>query len=188
MNSPNRKINHHKVRIGDVILVAGSTAIIAKVQRMMGYGEKSKWTHVVGCLGGYDLIEGQVPKSRVANLQEDYVDKGVEIKVMRKVYENDYDRIKVALWWATMNNTFYDFPQLLWYPIKGIGHICPPLGRWLLNVNNIFNNKKLLICSELIASGFYKQNYYIFGKPSEEVVPADFDDSSIFNEITDIWL
>jgi hypothetical protein len=107
---------------------------------------------------------------------------------MRRAYEKDYDRLKVALWWATMNNTPYDFPQLLWYPIMGIGHLCPPLGRWLLDMNNIFGNKKLLICSELLADGFYKQKYFIFGKPAENVVPADFDDSAIFDEITDIWM
>ena len=181
-------IDPKKIRIGDVILVASGTAVTIWVQQKLGYGERSKWTHVAGCMGGYDLIEGQVPRSRVCDLQKNYIDKGIEIKVMRKTYDNNYPRIKIALWWASMNNTLYDFPQLLWYPIKAVGYIWPRLGNCLLHVNNIFNSKKLLICSELLASGFYKENYYIFGKSAEDVLPADFDDPTIFNEVTDIWL
>jgi hypothetical protein len=189
MTAVPRKIDPNKIKIADVILVASGTKVTIDVQHMMGYGDRSKWTHVAGSLGGCDLIEGQVPRSRVCDLQKDYVDKNIEIKVMRKKsHDNNYDRIKIALWWATMNNTLYDFPQLIWYPIKAIGHVCPLIGNLLLNVNNKFGNKKLLICSELLASGFYKQNHYIFGKSAEDVLPADFDDNAIFTEVTDIWL
>ncbi len=177
----NKVIDPNKVKIGDVILVAGGIKVIIETQEKLGYGESSKWTHVAGSIGGYDLIEGQIPKSRVCNLQKDYVEKSIEIKVMRKQYLDVNDRIKVALWWATMNNMPYDFLQLLWFPVAG------QLGKSLLNLKNIFNSKKRLICSELITNGFYKQGYNLFSRPAEDILPADYDNSSLFHIIDDIW-
>ena len=176
------QIDPNKIRVGDVILVASDTKSTISVQQKLGYGESSKWTHVAGSIGGYDLIEGQIPKSRVCNLQKDYVEKGIEIRIMRKNYVNDTDRIKVALWWATMNNIPYDYLQLLWFPIAA------KLGKILLSFNNIFNSKKRLICSELIANGFYKQGYNLFNRPAADILPADYDNPNLFSVIDDIWL
>ncbi len=178
----NKQIDPNKVRVGDVILVASGTKSTMDVQRKLGYGDSCKWTHVAGSIGGYDLVEGQIPKSRVCNLQKDYVDKDVEIRVMRKTFQDDNERVKVALWWATMNNTPYDYLLLAWFPLAAW------LGRPLLYMRNIFANKKRLICSELIANGFYKQGYNLFSRPAADIVPADYDDQKLFSIITDIWL
>ena len=175
-------IDPNKIRVGDVILVASGTKVTIETQQKLGYGESSKWTHVAGSIGGYDLVEGQIPKSRVCSLQKDYVERGLEIKVMRKTYESDGDRIKVALWWATMNNIPYDYLQLLWFPLAGW------LGKALLYMKNIFANKRRLICSELITNGFYKQGYNLFSRPSADILPADFDNATLFSAIDDIWL
>lgn len=175
-------IDPNKIWVGDVILVATGNKVTEKVQDGLGYGESSRWTHVAGAIGGYDLVEGQQPKSRVCNLQRDYVDERYEIKVMRPSYQTDADRIKVSLWWATMNNLPYDFLQLAWFPMAGIA------GRTLLFARNLFNSKKRLICSELITNGFYKQGYNLFNRPAENVLPADFDTDTLFTPVTDIWL
>lgn len=181
-DSYNKLIDPNKIRIGDVILVASGTKSTIDVQQKLGYGESSKWTHVAGSIGGYDLVEGQIPKSRLCDLQKDYVDKGREIRVVRKSYADDNDRVKVALWWATMNNIPYDYLQLLWFPIAA------KLGKFLLYVRNKFNSKKRLICSELIANGFYKEGYNLFNKLAENAVPADYDNRALFSVIDDIWL
>jgi len=181
--SPNKQIDPNKIKIGDVILMASGTKPTIKIQQKYEYGESSKWTHVAGSIGGYDLVEGQVPKSRICNLQKDYVDKNIEIRVLRKKYwEKEKDRVKVALWWATMNNTLYDIPQLFNYLI-GIGH-----GKPWLYLRNKLNSHKRLICSELIVEGFFKQGYNLFNKPAGNVLPADYDNTSLFDIITDIWL
>jgi len=70
--------------------------------------DSSKWTHVAGSLGGYDAVEANIPRSRVINLQKEYVAKGYEIKVMRRRNQEPSKRYKIALWWATMNNLPYD--------------------------------------------------------------------------------
>ena len=178
---PQKQIDPDKVKIGDVVLVASGNNVTSKVQEKLGYGARSKWTHVAGSIGGYDLGEGQIPKSRVCNLQKDYVDKGKEIKVMRRHYESERDRVKVALWWATMNNIPYDIPQLFWFGSAIFNRI-------LLSMKNIFNSKKRLICSELLANGFYKEEYNLFNKLAENILPADFDDDTLFDVITDIWV
>jgi len=178
----NKQIDPDKVKVGDIILVASGTKVTIDVQTKLGYGESSKWTHVAGSIGGYDLVEGQIPESRVCNLQKDYVDKGVEIKVMRKTFQEDNERIKVALWWATMNNIPYDYLLLLWFPLAAW------LGKSLLFIQNIFANKKRLICSELIANGFFKEGYNLFDRSAADILPADYDNDKLFCTVTDIWL
>lgn len=178
-----KAIDSEKIRIGDLVLVASRNQLTESVQRRLGYGEKSKWTHVAGSLGGHDLIEGQAPRSKVANLQEDYVRKGFEIKVLRKtVWEQERDRIKVALWWATMNNLRYDFLQLIWFGAASL------VGEILLFSRNRFNSRGKKICSELIADGFYKEGYSLFGRQAANILPADYDDPEFFHEVTNVWL
>lgn len=179
---PARTIDPNKIHIGDVVLVQTNNRITEWVQRKLGYGDRSVWTHVAGSIGGYDLIEGQIPRSRVANLQQDYVAKGFHIRVLRRAWEVDRDRVKVALWWATMNNLRYDFLQLIWF-----GAACA-VGEVLLLSRNAFNSRGKKICSELITDGFYKQGYNLFNRSADDMLPADFDDPRLFDEVSDIWL
>ncbi len=177
-----KNIDPNKIRVGDIVLIANTNSLTVRMQKGLGFGESSKWTHIAGSIGGHDLVEGQQPKSRVCNIQKDYVEKGLEIQVLRPRYNSDSDRIKVSLWWATMNNIPYDLLQLAWFPLAGI------VGKTLLFFKNIFNSQKRLICSELIANGFYKQGYNLFdAKPASNMLPADFDRLK-FDIIDDIWL
>lgn len=104
-------LNPDSLKIGYIILVATPKLAIRKLQQKASYGDSSKWTHVAGCLGGYTAIEASIPRSRLINLQKEYVDKGYEIKVMRRKGQEQHKRYKVALWWATMNNLPYDVLQ-----------------------------------------------------------------------------
>jgi len=61
------------------------------------------------------------------------------------------------------------------------------MGKGLLLLRNEFNNMGKEFCSELLADGFYKQNYYLFGRPAADVLPANYDDSSLFEEVVSIW-
>lgn len=104
-------IDPDKMKIGYVVLVATRKFDIEKLQQRAGFEEDAKWTHVSGSLGGYDLIEAAVPRSRVINLQREYVDKGYEIKVMQRRNQEVGKKNKVALWGDTMNNLPYDVLQ-----------------------------------------------------------------------------
>lgn len=174
-------LNPDNLKIGYVVLMATRKPAIEAFQQKAGYGDSSKWTHVAGSIGGYDTVEAAVPRSRVVNLQKEYVDKGVEIKVMRRKGQNEHKRYKIALWWATMNNLPYDALQLFWFPLSVI---CGKMG---LILRRLFISKKRVICSEMIAAGFNREGDYLFGKPAESVLPADFDNSEIFEEVRDIW-
>ncbi|MCX5702589.1 MAG: hypothetical protein NTW64_06435 [Candidatus Omnitrophica bacterium] len=175
-------LNPSFLKIGYVILVSTRKPAIVQLQRKAGYGESSKWTHVAGSLGGYDTVEANVPRSRVINLQKEYVDKGCEIKVMRRKGQEAHKRYKVALWWATMNNLPYDALQFFWFSLS---IVCGKIG---IVFHNLFSSHMRFLCSELIATGFYKEGDYCFGKPVENVLPADFDNSVLFEEIEDIGL
>ncbi|MCK9615634.1 MAG: hypothetical protein M0R48_09030 [Candidatus Omnitrophica bacterium] len=175
-------LNADALKIGYVILAATHKPAIEVFQRKTGYGDSAKWTHVAGSIGGYDTVEAAVPRSRVVNLQKEYVDRGIEIKVMRRKGQKEHKRYKVALWWATMNNLPYDALEFFWFPLS---IICGKLG---LVLHRFFSSNKRFICSELIAAGFYKEGDYLFGKPQQEVLPADFDNPALFEEIKDIWL
>ncbi len=175
-------LNPDSLKIGYVILVATRKPAIRKLQCKAGCGESSKWTHVAGCLGGYDAVEAAVPKSRVVNPQKEYVERGLEIKVIRRKGQDEYKRYKVALWWATMNNLPYDTLQFFWFPLS---IFCAKIG---LILHRLFSSNKRFVCSELIAAGFYKEGDYLFGKPQQDVLPADFDNLDLFEEVKDIWL
>ncbi|MFA6384291.1 MAG: hypothetical protein WCY10_02845 [Candidatus Omnitrophota bacterium] len=163
------------LKIGDVILIAGRNPAIEELQMKAGYGDSSRWTHVLGCLGGYTCIEASIPRSRLVDLKKEYLDKGYRAKIMRRRGMNDSRRYKVALWWATMNNLPYDTLQFFWFPLS---ILCARIGKAL---HRAFSSKKRFLCSELIASGFYKEGDYLFNKPVELVLPADFDDSRLFS-------
>ena len=170
-------MNPNILKIGDVILVAGRNLAIKEVQQKAGYGPSSQWTHVLGCLGGYTAIEASVPRSRVIDLKKEYLDKGYQVKVLRRKARNEHQRYKVALWWATMNNLPYDTLQFFWFPLSIM------FTRIGLALHRLFSSNKRLVCSELIASGFYKEGDCLFGKPAELVLPADFDNDGLFEEV-----
>ncbi len=175
-------LNPDKLKIGYIILINTQKFTIEKLQLKAGYGESSIWTHVAGSLGGYDAVEASIPRSRVINLQKEYIDKGYKIKVVRRKGQLEQKRYKVALWWATMNNLPYDVLQLFWFPLS---IICGKIG---IVLHNLFSSHRRFLCSELIAAGFYKESDYIFGKSANQILPADFDKSEFFEEIKDIWL
>ncbi len=164
-------------KIGDVILIAGRNPLIEQTQRKAGYGDRSRWTHVVGCLGGYQGIEGAMPQSRLVDIKKEYIDRGYEIKVLRRKAANPYQRYKVALWWATMNNLPYDTLQFFWFPLALIS---AKIGQAL---HRLFSSQKRFVCSELIAAGYYKEGDYLFNKPADLVLPADFDNYELFEKI-----
>lgn len=133
-------------------------------------------------LGGFNIIEARAPRSRVADLQKQYIDRGYEIKIMRRQNQEARRRYKVALWWATMNNLPYDILQFFWFPLS---LIYVTIG---IALHNLFSSHKRFLCSELIAAGFYKEGDYLFNKSQENVLPADFDNLELFEEVRDIWL
>lgn len=170
-----------KLKIGYAILISTPKFIIRSLQQKAGYGDSSKWTHVAGGLGGLDAIEANIPRSRVINLQKEYGDRKYEIKVVRRKGQIEHNRYKVALWWATMNNLPYDALQFLWFPLS---IVCGKMG---IILHNLFSSNRRFLCSELITTGFYKEGDYVFSKPAENVLPADFDNSELFEEVKDIW-
>ncbi len=173
-------LNPDKLKIGYIILVNTRKFAIEKLQRKAGYGDSSKWTHVAGSLGGLDAVEANFPRSRVINLQKEYADKGYEIKIVMRKKQEEHKRYKVALWWATMNNLPYDTLQFIWFPLS---LICTKI---TMGLHNLFSSQKRFLCSELIATGFYKEGDYVFNKPAENVLPADFDNPELFEELKDI--
>jgi hypothetical protein len=175
-------LNPDKLKIGSVILIATRNLPIQKLQQKAGYQESAKWTHITGSLGGLDAVEARLPRSRVINLQKAYVDKGYEIKVLRRKGQPEQKRYKVALWWATMNNLPYDVLQLFWFPLS---ITCAKI---TVALHNLFSSQKRLLCTELITNGFYKEGDYLFSKRAENVLPAEFDNSELFEEIKNIWL
>ena len=143
-----KHLNPDKLKIGYVILVSTRKFGIEKLQHKVGFGNSSKWTHVAGSLGGFDAVEAAVPRSRVIKLQKEYIDKGYEIKIMKRRNQEEYKRYKIALWWATMNNLPYDTLQFFWFPLSVI---CGKIDSVL---HNLFSSHQRFLCSELIATGF----------------------------------
>jgi len=175
------RIDPSKMKIGYVVLVAGRNPAIEGVQRKAGYKDSASWTHVAGSLGGLTLIEACVPRTILSDIQTKYADKGIVIKVLKRRGQDAHKRYKVALWWATMNNLPYDALQFFWFPLSVV------CGRIGVALHAFFSSSKRFLCSELIVTGFYKEGDCLFAKPAENVMPADFDDPELFEEVKEIW-
>lgn len=158
-------IDPNKLKIGYIILFEGKGWIAEKIKKHTG----SKWTHVAGSLGGYDIIEAVSPRSRVFDIRKKIED-AISFKILRFKPFN-YKRYKIAIWWATLCNITYDWPNVILWRIK-----------WF------FPKTRAVKCSELIYDGFLKENVFVFDTPYEKVVPGDFDDPELFDEVTDIWM
>jgi len=143
---------------------------------------KLKIGYVILVATGKPAIEANVPRSRLVDLEKEYASRGFEIKVMRRKGQAEQARYKVALWWATMNNLPYDVLQFFWFPLSILS------GKIEIILHNLFSSQKRFLCSELIATGFYKEGDYCFSKPAEQVLPADFDNPELFEEVKDICL
>ncbi len=76
-----------------------------------------------------------------------------------------------------MNNLPYDTLQFFWFPLS---ITCGKIG---VILHALFSSDRRFLCSELIATGFYKEDDYLFGKPAENVLPADFDNLELFEEV-----
>jgi len=177
------QLDPSKLKIGDVVLVAGGKGAVQSFQERAGCGQSARWTHVAGCLGGVDAVETRMPRSRLVNIQKEYIDKGLTIKVMRRKGQAEAQRYKTAIWWATMNNLPYDTLQIVCFPLVAF------FGRAVYQaIHNLFGSSRRFVCSELIATGFYKEGDYLFNKPATDVLPADFDNLKLFEEVGDIWL
>ena len=169
-------LDPEKLKIGYIILIASRKLAIEKFQAKAGHNENSKWTHVAGSLGGYTAIEANFPRSRLINLQKECIDKGYEIKVLKRKDQEPHKRYKVALWWATMNNLPYDTLQFFWFPLSLLS------GRICIILHNLFSSRKRFLCSELIATGFYKEGDYLFNKPASSILPAEFSSPAFFRK------
>jgi len=88
------------------------------------------------------------------------------------------------LWRLISNgvNLQKEYVDIFWFPLSVI------CGRIGIVLHNLFSGRKRFLCSELIATGFYKEDDYLFCKPAENVLPADFDNSALFEEVRDIWI
>jgi len=165
------------LKIGEVILVQTKKPAIERFQRQAGYGENSVWTHVCGSLGGLICIEGNFPRSRLIDFKKTYLEPGFNFKRLRRKGQTEKERYKVALWWATMNNLPYDawqfFSMPLSYAFRNLGEA----------LRRVFGSQMRFLCSQLIAEGFYQEGDYLFNKPAHLVVPADFCNPDLFEEV-----
>ena len=177
-----KRLNPDALKMGDIVLVDTENPVIEAVQWKLRYGVNSRWTHVGGSLGGYDLIEAAQPFSRIINVQRQYVDRGYAIQVMHPRYVEPEDRYKVAAWWASLNNLSYAYTGVVWFGLAAV------FGKGLLWARNKLNLPISIFCSELLTHGLYKEGYNLFDRPAANVLPADYADTSTLDLITNIWL
>ncbi len=195
-----QKINPDKIKKGDVVLTASNdlrgTWPIKLANLFHGRGPDIRWTHAAMSLGGLDIVESVLdPGVVLENVQTKYVDNERDILVLRCKVLAPEKIEKVANYCKDKfhEGSTYDMRALSYFALRignplGLGTLVDttPLGRWLFEKH--INNKDAYFCSELIAEAFQANGLSIRRhRHPWQVMPIDFYNLSLFDEIKDIW-
>lgn len=195
-----KKIDPDKLKKGDVVLTGiddfRDSWPIKLGNIFRGRLDAIKWTHAAMGLGGFDIVESiPDPGVTIRNIQTIYIDKAVDILVLRCKVLNQELMEEVADYCVSKQkaSSRYDKYALSYFMLHFI--FPTTLGR-LLDTNilwNIFfekyiNNDDSYFCSELLAEGFRKVGFdFMKGRKPWQVMPVDFYNLRLFDKINDIW-
>lgn len=169
-----------RIKMGMVVCFEGQGGIICKriqkYQKAIGFSdEAAAITHVAISIGGPYVVESTFPRSRCANMLEDYQGRKL---IFLYMWDKDFRREKrknVAVWAATRCNLRYG-----WWGLIGfyVSHI------WPFGKRNILSSNKQPFCSYLLAWAFRRAGYDPFpGVASDLVTPAHFYESAEFEKV-----
>lgn len=169
---------------GDVVLTSHLGFSPIKVANFCKVGyQKRIWTHAALYLGDGRIVESICSGVRVANLDEAYPPGQAGIRVLRRKDLDGTAAGRIVEYCAQRVGRRYD-PQALAYFV--FLHLLPSYlqfiltadhwGRWLDRPDSYF-------CSELLSEGFKQTGAYCFERQPYQVMPVDFDNSLLFDEV-----
>ncbi len=195
-----KKINPGKLKKGDIILTGvdkfKDSWPIKLGNIFHGRWNAIKWTHVAMSIGGFDIVESMPdPGVTIRNIQTEYIDKTIDILVLRckALGQKQIDEVADYCVSKQKASSRYDKGALSYFVL----HFLFPttLGR-LIDTNIIWhtffekhiNDEDSYFCSELIAEGFREVGFN-FKKSLKpwQIMPVDFYNLKFFDTIDDVW-
>ncbi len=170
---------------GDVILTSHLGFSPIKIGNFCKNGySKRVWTHAALYLGDGNIVEA-VPKGIVKrSLKEAYpADGTVGLRLLRKKNLSAQQVQQIVTFCATADGGPYDSRALIYFPLA---NLLPPSLSFILSpkyLGRLFNTKGSFFCSELVSEGFQRGNAYCFEREPFQVMPVDFSNDLLFDEI-----
>ena len=195
-----KKIDPAKMNKGDVVLTGMASFMDSwpiKIGNILhGRFDAIKWTHAAMSLGGLEIIESiPDPGVTIRNIQNTYIDRGIDILVLR-CKSLLPERLREAADYCVSKikeSSKYD-PRALTYFIFhcinpwGIGWLIDRAGIWNDFFDKYINKEDSYFCSELIAEAFQEVGLpHMKKRKPWQVMPVDFYNTKLFDKIDDIW-
>ena len=182
-----------KLKLGDVIIFhkkginPGSLGIKLANFFKNGFRERG-WTHAGLYLGDDQVVEAYPQGIVINKFSEKYLQNNYRLLILRHKSASDEKLRKAADFCVSEKGGPYDMSGL-WYFI--LFNFIPQQFHFILNVRNWgdrFNDKTKYFCSELVARGFEEAELSCFERESYKIMPSDFCNRLLFNEIARVEL
>lgn len=172
---------------GDIILTSHLGVSPIKVANFCKDGYKKRiWTHSALYLGNGQVVEAFPEGIQKRNLKEAYLDKREHgLKILRRKELSQEKTAAIMQFCSGATGGRYDkLATFVYFPLA---NLLPPSLSFLLTpgyLGNLLDAKGSYFCSELISEGFKRADAYCFEREPFQVMPVDFDNPLLFDEIT----
>lgn len=175
---------------GDVILTSRLGFNIIKIGNFCKSGYRKRvWTHAALYLGDGDIVEAFPGGVVRRKLKDAYLSgEKVGLRILRRKYLTPDTAQHVVNFCAQAKGDPYDKRALIFFPLA---NLLPPSLSFLLTpgyLGSWLNQKKSYFCSELIGQGFRSVDAYCFEREPFQVMPADFANDLLFDEVATIHI
>lgn len=173
---------------GDVILTSRLGFNIIKIGNFCKNGYRKRvWTHAALYLGDGDIVEAFPGGVVRRKLKDAYLSgEKVGLRILRRKHLTFDAAQRIVSFCAQAKGDPYDKRALIFFPLA---NLLPPSLNFLLTpgyLGSLLNQEKSYFCSELISQGFRSVDAYCFEREPFQVMPADFANDLLFDEVTTI--
>ncbi len=153
-----------------------------------GY-RKRMWTHAALYIGNGEVVEA-LPTGIVKRpLNEAYlVERKTGLKILRRKHLPSDVAGRIVGFCTQAPGKPYDWRALIYFPLANLlppslGFVLTPgyLGHWL-------NQQDSYFCSELLSEAFEQADAYCFEREPFQVMPVDFNNTLLFDEIATVQI
>lgn len=174
-----------KLQPADVILTSHLGPNIIKIGNFCknGYG-KRVWTHSALYIGNGEVVEAFPKGITRRELKEAYLaDRKTGLKILRRKNLSQDIVGRIVSFCTQTPGKPYDLRALIYFPLA---NLLPPSLSFVLTpgyLGHWFNQEDSYFCSELLSEAFEKADAYCFEREPFQVMPVDFDNALLFDEI-----
>ena len=184
------------IKAGDILLTWDMSnslmSLPIKIGNYFKLGPKSYkdrgWTHSAVYIGNGQIVEALLDGIVRRDLKEAYLNGKFGLKVKRHKNARDEDIKKAIDFYINEPGVKYDKKGLAYFLLA---NFVPPQFNFLIDddyVGKWFNVENAYFCSELVSEGFKRGNIYCFERQPYKVMPIEFDNELLFDNVYEYYL